>query len=87
MLFYVLPFRHLIINPKGNNGSMRQSSLEGLGIKLTSKGAYAMNKPSGERIFDSSILSIQPANRFAPAESPANTILLPSNAKIIYIKV
>lgn len=38
-----------------------------------------MNKPSGVRSPEDRILRVQPAMRFAPAESPANTIRLPGH--------
>ncbi|VVC91844.1 unnamed protein product [Leptidea sinapis] len=68
---------HLIINPNGSKGSIKHRSREGLGMKLTSRGAYARNIPSGLRILAFNILSMQLANKLAPAESPANTIRLP----------
>lgn len=65
------------MKPKGSNGSIRHSNLAGLGIKLTKRGAYAIKRPSGTLKSEFNIFNVQPAMRFAPAESPAKTILLP----------
>lgn len=65
------------MNPNGSTGSIRHNNLAGLGTKLIMSGAYARNMPSGLRSPVVNIFSVHAATKFAPAESPANTIRLP----------
>jgi len=69
--FFYLPLRHRNKNPKGNNGSIRQSRRAGEGTKSTTIGAYAMKIPVGIRIPSSMHFMAVPRFKFAPAESPA----------------